>query len=74
MLNASAVISENCNLWNKNSTLIAFLKYGGIPQNIAYNILFFVVSIILILFVCKSPVTPNKGHLFGVKYDNKSKI
>ena len=39
-----ANVSENCSLSGKNNTLIAFLKYGGIPQNIAYNILFYVVS------------------------------
>ncbi|XP_072032157.1 LOW QUALITY PROTEIN: calcium permeable stress-gated cation channel 1-like [Amphiura filiformis] len=52
MLNASVSAaagsaSENCNLWGKNNTLIAFLKYGGIPQNIAYNILFYVILIVL---------------------------
>ncbi|XP_041468379.1 calcium permeable stress-gated cation channel 1-like isoform X2 [Lytechinus variegatus] len=39
--------SENCSLLGKNTTAISFLKYGGIPQNIAYNCIFYVILVVL---------------------------
>ncbi|XP_022103768.1 CSC1-like protein 2 isoform X1 [Acanthaster planci] len=38
---------ENCVLAGKNNSAIAFLEYGGIPSNIGYNILFFVILVLL---------------------------
>ncbi|XP_071506905.1 calcium permeable stress-gated cation channel 1-like isoform X1 [Diadema antillarum] len=39
--------SENCSLLGKNTTAISYLKYGGIPQNIAYNCVCYVILVVL---------------------------
>ena len=43
-MNTATNDSGLCSYAGKNNTAISYLHYGGIPQNMLYNVLFWVVS------------------------------
>nr|XP_054759722.1 CSC1-like protein 1 [Lytechinus pictus] len=64
--------SENCSLLGKNTTAISFLKYGGIPQNIAYNCIFYVI--LVVLFAIFRKVAGDYGRIALVNQGEERRV